>query len=270
MWTRKMLKENAKASLKDFYWMALGICVLYSLIVSAASGIASSIPFGSIAVAIFFTNILAVGLIRYFYDAKWGDKSLSKLFDYFKSGRYGGVMKTKLLVTVYLFLWYCLFIVPGIIKNYEYRLVPYILAENPNIDSKRAFEISKKTMEGEKWDAFLLDASFWGWYILGGLCLGVGVYFVMPYYYATTIEFYLCMKEKALAYNFASPSDFGDTLYEQNSNTYEQYTQEENAPLLYDNTEYSTMDVNDDDETAYTNDSVNEDDTLQQEKENEA
>ena len=31
-------------------------------------------------------------------------------------------------------LWTLLFIIPGIIKTYEYMMVPYILAEQPDID----------------------------------------------------------------------------------------------------------------------------------------
>ncbi|KAB1440977.1 DUF975 family protein [Candidatus Galacturonibacter soehngenii] len=42
-------------------------------------------------------------------------------------------------------------------------MVPYILAENPGIDSKRAFELSKEMMMGEKWNYFVLGLSFIGW-----------------------------------------------------------------------------------------------------------
>ena len=28
-------------------------------------------------------------------------------------------------------LWSLLFVIPGIIKSYEYRMIPYILSENP-------------------------------------------------------------------------------------------------------------------------------------------
>ncbi len=46
-------------------------------------------------------------------------------------------------------------IIPGIVKSYEYKMIPYILAENPQISRKRAFEISKNMMDGEKWNAFV-------------------------------------------------------------------------------------------------------------------
>ena len=45
-------------------------------------------------------------------------------------------------------------------------MVPYLLAENPDMDSKEAFARSKEMMMGEKWNAFVLGLSFLGWQIL--------------------------------------------------------------------------------------------------------
>ena len=33
-------------------------------------------------------------------------------------------------MNVKIFLWGLLFVIPGIVKSYEYKMVPYILAEN--------------------------------------------------------------------------------------------------------------------------------------------
>ena len=60
------------------------------------------------------------------------------------------IVEIMFLKSLYTFLWTLLLIVPGIIKSYEYRMVPYILSENPAIDSKRAFELSKRMMDGQK------------------------------------------------------------------------------------------------------------------------
>ncbi len=64
---------------------------------------------------------------------------------------------------LYTVLWTLCLIIPGIVKSYEYKMIPYILAENPRILRKRAFEISKNMMDGEKWNAFVIDLSFIGW-----------------------------------------------------------------------------------------------------------
>lgn len=120
-------------------------------------------------------------------------------------------------------LAYGIFMIPQLIKRYSYVLVPYILAENPNIPQKRAFEISVKTMNGEKAHFFGLEISFIGWYILAALAgsilggiVGTGlgsiitilaISFVYPYVYATYTEFYCCMREKAMAQGIASSDE---------------------------------------------------------------
>jgi len=77
-------------------------------------------------------------------------------------------------------------------------MVPYILADNPNIGYKRALELSNKMTAGQKFDMFVLDLSFIGWYLLGILVLFVGVLFVMPYENATKGELYLALRQNAL------------------------------------------------------------------------
>ena len=42
-------------------------------------------------------------------------------------------------------------------------MIPYILAENPKIQRKKAFKLSKEMMKGNKWKTFILDLSFLGW-----------------------------------------------------------------------------------------------------------
>ena len=163
----------------------------------------------AVCVAIFFINILSVGLKKMFLRARITRKAdIGDLFGMFSS--YGSVMKTMFFYDLYVWLWSLLFIIPGIIKSYSYYMVPYILAENPNISTDRAFEISKKTMDGEKGKAFYMHLSFIGWYLLGVLACCIGVLFVDPYANATYAEFYAYVKQKALATGIATPADFGE------------------------------------------------------------
>lgn len=103
-----------------------------------------------------------------------------------------------LVSKVYIFLWSLLLIIPGIIKAYAYRMVPYILADNPNIGVNEAITLSNEMTRGHKFDMFVLDLSFIGWYILGSIALGIGVLFVMPYENATNAELYLVLRKEAL------------------------------------------------------------------------
>lgn len=88
--------------------------------------------------------------------------------------------------SIYLFFWWFT-IIGGIIKTFSYAMVPYIIAENPDISGKDAITLSRKMMDGHKWQLFMIHVSLLGWYILDLLTLGLtGVFFLNPY--ITTIE----------------------------------------------------------------------------------
>ena len=93
-------------------------------------------------------------------------------------------------------LWTLLFIIPGIIKSYEYSIIPYILADDPEISSKDAFKKAKQMMKGNKWRLFKLEFSFIGWFVLCVLTLGIGTFFLIPYINAANAEFYVELKNK--------------------------------------------------------------------------
>ena len=95
-------------------------------------------------------------------------------------------------------LWSLLLVVPGIVKHYEYLMVPYIIAENPAMDYKEAFQISKQMMDGEKMEAFIMDLSFLGWYLLSAVTCGLlAIFYVNPYVQASFAEMYTFNKQKA-------------------------------------------------------------------------
>jgi uncharacterized membrane protein len=89
-----------------------------------------------------------------------------------------------------------LFVIPGIIKSYEYAIIPYILADDPKISSKDAFKKARQMMKGNKWRLFKLNLSFIGWGVLCVLTLGVGSLFLVPYVSAASAEFYVELKNK--------------------------------------------------------------------------
>ena len=74
-------------------------------------------------------------------------------------------------------------------------MIPYILADNPDIDKAQAFKLSKQMMKGNKWRAFVLDLSFILWGILGFITLGVvNVLWVGPYKQLTDAALYEAFK----------------------------------------------------------------------------
>lgn len=147
-----------------------------------------------IPLSVFLINPLEVGTNRFFVQNLKFDANLREIcfaFDH----NYLNCVKILFFRDLYVFLWSLLFIIPGIIKAYEYRMVPYILGDNPNIDREEAFALSNMLMQGNKGKAFVLDLSFLGWYILNGLTLGVlGIFYVNPYVKQTNAALYLKLK----------------------------------------------------------------------------
>jgi uncharacterized membrane protein len=250
MWSRKELKDRAKAVLREIYWSAFGISIVIALAGGSngwggGGGSRSRNPRDSfysnihnsnfinwklisvvliaviviMALRIFIGYCLEVGGRRYFVQsAQYRDNK--KCFSFgFDEQNYMGIAKTMLLKSVLIFLWSLLLIIPGIIKAYAYRMVPYILADNPNIGASKAIALSNEMTMGHKFDMFVLDLSFIGWYLLGSLALGVGVLFVMPYENATNAELYLVLRKDALETNLCSYEDLSLAQTSSESNT---------------------------------------------------
>ncbi len=145
--------------------------------------------------AVFLILPLEAGCARFFYRNLL-EKAEVKEVAYGYDHGYKNVVKTLFLRDIFLFLWFLLLIIPGIIKAYEYRMIPYILAEHPDMPRKEVFYYSKMMMKGNKWKAFVLDLSFIGWWILSALTLGIlSIFYVEPYYRTTCAALY-----QALAY----------------------------------------------------------------------
>lgn len=236
MWTREILKNDAKAVLRNNFPNS----ILVSLILTVVSGVCSSVSarfspdidinfnhfhyslaqlaaFLSIAcltsvisalIQIFVVNLLSVGASHFFLSARVRLSQVDLVGFGFQKGRYGNVCKTMFLMNLFIWLWSLLFVIPGIYKAYQYRMVPYLLAENPEMDYNRALSLSASMMEGEKMNAFVLDLSFIGWYLLSVFTCGIlAVVYVAPYQYHTNAGLYIALREKAIHNGLASPSE---------------------------------------------------------------
>ncbi len=135
---------------------------------------------------------------RFFIMNQTEQPSAKTLGYAFTSGNVGNVIVTMFLMDLYIFLWSLLLVIPGIVKMYEYMMVPYILAENPGMERAEVFMISKRMMDGHKWDAFVLQLSFIGWHLLSAMTWGIfGIFYTEPYYQATMAELYTWNREYA-------------------------------------------------------------------------
>ena len=212
MWTRAELKDRAKSALHRNYWKV----VVVGLISAFWAGFTTSVDFSNVidsidfeltpelaiivliaalilliisiiscVVAVFVFSPLEVGISRFFLSSLSQDPDFREVAFAYESG-YINVVKILFVRNLKTFLWMMLFIVPGIVKSYEYRMIPYLLAENPDLTMDEAFRLSRQMMTGQKWETFVLDWSFFGWQLLILFTCGIlGTFYVQPYVYLT-------------------------------------------------------------------------------------
>lgn len=160
--------------------------------------------------SVFVGSVIAVGGCRFFTINASQDANIKEIFSGFTGGNYMRNVSTQFLRGLYTFLWSLLFIIPGIVKGYEYLMIPYILADNPNISREEAFALSKRMMDGHKWDTFVLDLSFIGWALLSSITCGiVGLFWVDPYMRATYAELYLKLKSNVMPVQTIETNQYG-------------------------------------------------------------
>lgn len=136
----------------------------------------------SIFLFIFVKNVIVVGKNRYYLEQRrYHDTGPGELLFPYKNKRLKNISTIMLFKYLFQLLW-DLTIVGGIIKRYEYLLIPYIVAENPEINRKDAFKISKQLMMGNKYKAFLIDFSFLPWFILSYFTFNLSALFFSDAY----------------------------------------------------------------------------------------
>ena len=156
-----------------------------------------------------YTPIFAISRI-----AGWSAHRIEELINAGKIIRpaYRNVVKVMFMKNLFIFLWSLLFVIPGIYKAYQYRMVDYLMAENPYMTYQRALELSRQMTDGEKFNIFILELSFFGWLFLGALACGIGVFFVNPYIEATFAELYAALRAKAFATGMTDASELSDFM----------------------------------------------------------
>lgn len=260
MWSRSELKTRAKEVLRLNYWKAVLVALICSFVSGGGGGGSSNSTSESssggsslgtpssmtqeelaglfviigIAIVIFLVILafafalsafifqpLYVGCCRFFINCGKGTASLNDVTFAF-SNSYLNIVKIMFLQSLYVFFWSLLFIIPGIVKGYEYRMIPYLLAEDPTISKDDAFRLTKQMMTGDKWNAFVLDLSFIGWEFLSILtCCILFIFYVAPYEYLTHAELYKVLKHKISDPRFITNTQQSDSNYDTTTNTYE-------------------------------------------------
>jgi uncharacterized membrane protein len=87
--------------------------------------------------------------------------------------KFGKALGLFLFETLFIFLWTCLFIVPGIIAAIRYSQAFYILSDDPSKSIRQCMNESKQMMKGNKAKYFCLALSFIGWALLAAVISGI-------------------------------------------------------------------------------------------------
>jgi len=183
--TNKELMHQARKTLSGKWGLAILACVIYMLVTGAINkhpGIGS-------AVSLVISGPLALGLAIFTLSFSRNTKAqVGQLFEGFNNFKTSLIV--FLLVTLYVFLWSLLLIVPGIIAAISYSQTYYLLADNPTLKPSEALRKSKELMHRAKWKYFCLHLRFTGWFLLSILTCGIGFLWLFPYVQVATAKFY--------------------------------------------------------------------------------
>lgn len=242
-----MLKENAKIPLRQTYWMAFAVSLFCAFVDKI--GVQIVFPFetikefineliynynnveiwsymllpftwlsmflglfisiAGIVFKVFVTNAIEISHAGFYMSNRNAPARFTEVFKVFDRS-YLKKMIVMFMRDLFVSLWTLVFVIPGVVARYKYWAVKYILNENPNLSWQHALDLSKRITYGQKWNLFVLELSFIGWYFLGSLLCGIGVIFVEPYVQQTYAEAYEFIKQNALADNRISYNEFTD------------------------------------------------------------
>lgn len=211
------LKELALGQLQGKWIMAIAVSVIAWLLTDAFTGNGNRESatyviqngewalnrfngFASL-VSLLVSGPISFGVAAYFLGlAQDKEVTLNELFSGFQ--QFGKTFILHLLMSIFVFLWALLLIIPGIIASLRYAMAYYIMNDHPDISPMEAIEMSKEMMDGQKMRLFNLILSFIGWFLLGIITFGLGFLYLMPYYNATIANFYEDLKAPKLGYDY--------------------------------------------------------------------
>ncbi len=112
--------------------------------------------------------------------------------------------------SIWILLWSCLLLIPGLVKTYAYSQMEYLLLEYPELSVTKSMKISMIITRGHKADLFIQDLSFIGWGILCTATFGIGYLWLVPYISVTKINAYHALLKEAVTAGLVKPEDLKD------------------------------------------------------------
>ena len=162
---------------------------------------------------IFVREVYAAAMARTALECRtYGHVPYTRILYVQKVKRWFRTTLTFALTDILTILW-SLTIVGGFIKYFSYFLVPWIVAENPDIRPREAITLSRRMMKGHKWDLFVKMMTFVGWYLLDMITFGLsGIFYSNAYTLSTYTEYYAWVRGLAKAQGIEGTELLNDHL----------------------------------------------------------
>lgn len=200
---RTELKSKAKNQLKGRWVLAIITILVSNLIINTANivrpldfviTISKNLSLTLNLISLIFGGVISVGLSKFLlnFTTNREEPQFTDLFSQFKI--FFKALGLHILIGIAILFTTLLLIVPGIIVALMYSQAFYILAEDPSKGIIECLQESSNLMYGYKWEFFVLELSFIGWWLLAWLSLGIGSLWVNPYQKVTETNFYLKLK----------------------------------------------------------------------------
>lgn len=98
-------------------------------------------------------------------------------------------------------------LIPMFIKSIEYSFATFFTAEFSELGIRKALRHSITITKGHRWQIFVLELTFIGWFLLSCLTFGIGFCWSLPYYYMTLTNTYHALLQDALESGKIKPED---------------------------------------------------------------
>ena len=187
------LRQMARESLKGKWNIVVPTFLVYFLILGGIEYLGEIVPTLSL-LTIIVSGPIVLGISIFSLNiARNKDARIEQLFEGFRN--FGTSILAYVLMVLFIILWTILLIIPGIIAAISYSMTFFIIAEDETIGAYDALKKSKEMMNGHKWKFFCLGFSFFGWFLLSLLTLGIGLLWLAPYVNVSYVKFYDDIKE---------------------------------------------------------------------------
>lgn len=196
---RAKIKNDAKKMIEGNLWTILKPMLIVMIVLGFVNVISEKVLQDTFAGTMCSTLLsLAVMPLSYGLDVfilKYVRKEQVDYDEIFKHySKFVPIFLLGLLMYIFIGLWSLLFVIPGIIASISYSQAMFIMIDGEE-EPGACIKKSKEMMYGYKLDYFVFMLSFFGWYLLCALTLGIALVYVAPYVSVSEALYYEELKK---------------------------------------------------------------------------